>query len=91
MRRRYGIAGAFAAYGLAVASLGSRLPELKADLHLSAGTLSLALFGVPVGQVLALRYAPRVVDRRTSRWLARASMLAVGVGIVLPGLATRRR
>ena len=87
MRRRFGLAGAFAAYGITVATFASRAPSIKAQLDLSAGELSVALLGMPLGLILAMRFVARIVARRSSAWLVRASLVAVAICLPLPGLA----
>ncbi len=87
MRRRFGLAGAFAAYGVTVATFAARVPSIKADLDLSAGELSVALLGMPLGLILAMRFAARVVARRSSAWLLQASLIAVAACLPLTGLA----
>ena len=41
----------------------ARIPAAKSQVHLSDGTLGVALFAVPVGLVLGAALAERLVDR----------------------------
>ncbi len=65
----------------------ARVPSAKAQVHLSDGTLGIALFAVPVGLVLGAVLAERLVDRVGSTVLCRITGVGSCAAIVTPGLA----
>ncbi|HVT67182.1 MAG TPA: MFS transporter, partial [Trebonia sp.] len=65
----------------------ARVPAAKAQVHLSDGTLGVALFAVPVGLVLGAALAERLVDRAGSALLARICGAGSCAAVVTPGLA----
>jgi fucose permease len=65
----------------------ARIPAAKSQVHLSDGTLGVALFAVPVGLVLGAALAERLVDRVGSRVLCRICGVGSCVAVALPGLA----
>jgi fucose permease len=65
----------------------ARVPAAKSQVHLSDGTLGIALLAVPAGLVLGAALAERLVDRVGSRMLARICGVGSCAAIVTPGLA----
>jgi fucose permease len=65
----------------------ARIPAVKAQAHLSDGTLGAALFAIPVGLVLGAAAAERLVDRLGSGPVTRVCGIASCAAIVAPGLA----
>jgi fucose permease len=65
----------------------ARIPSAKSQVHLSDGTLGIALFAVPVGLVLGAALAERLVDRVGSRVLGRICGVGSCAAAVTPGLA----
>jgi MFS family permease len=65
----------------------ARVPSAKAQVHLSDGTLGIALFAVPVGLVLGAALAERLVDRVGSTVLCRITGVGSCAATVTPGLA----
>jgi fucose permease len=65
----------------------ARIPSAKSQVHLSDGTLGVALLAVPVGLVLGAALAERLVDRVGSRVLCRICGVGSCVALVTPGLA----
>jgi fucose permease len=65
----------------------ARVPSAKSQVHLSDGTLGVALLAVPVGLVLGAALAERLVDRAGSRVLCRICGVGSCVALVTPGLA----
>lgn len=65
----------------------ARVPSAKSQVHLSDGTLGVALLAVPVGLVLGAALAERLVDRVGSRVLCRICGVGSCVAVVTPGLA----
>ena len=65
----------------------ARIPAAKSQVHLSDGTLGLALFAVPVGLVIGAALAERLVDRAGSTLLVRICGVGNCVAAVTPGFA----
>jgi fucose permease len=65
----------------------ARVPAAKSQVHLSDGTLGIALLAVPVGLVLGAALAERLVDRLGSRLLARICGVGSCLAVMTPGLA----
>jgi fucose permease len=65
----------------------ARVPSAKSQVHLSDGTLGVALLAVPVGLVLGAALAERLVDRVGSRVLCRICGVGSCVAVMTPGLA----
>jgi fucose permease len=65
----------------------ARVPSAKSQVHLSDGTLGVALLAVPVGLVLGAALAERLVDRVGSRVLCRICGVGSCVAVLTPGLA----
>jgi fucose permease len=65
----------------------ARVPSAKSQVHLSDGTLGIALLAVPVGLVLGAALAERLVDRVGSRVLCRICGVGSCIALVTPGLA----
>lgn len=65
----------------------ARIPAVKSQVHLSDGTLGVALFAVPVGLVLGAGLAERLVDRVGSALLCRICGVGSCVATMTPGLA----
>jgi MFS family permease len=87
-RARAAVAVTFAINGLLVGSWAPRIPVIKDNLHLSAGTLGLALLAPALGTVLAAR----TVGARTARHGSAAVTTWCGLAYFLlawtPGAAT---
>ena len=77
----------FLVMGLTAGVWMARIPAVKAQAHLSDGTLGVALFAVPVGLVLGATLAERLVDRVGSALVARACGVGGCLLSVTPGLA----
>jgi fucose permease len=77
----------FMVMGMANGAWTSRIPAVKAQAHLSDGTLGVALFAVPIGLVLGAAAAERLVDRAGSARVAWISGVALGVFTAVPGMA----
>jgi fucose permease len=73
--------------GAATASWVTRLPSIKATLHLGSGGLGLALVGTPIGFALAVAVAPAGVRKFSSAVTARWGITCATLAIVLPALA----
>ncbi|HEX2316613.1 MAG TPA: MFS transporter, partial [Thermomonospora sp.] len=79
--------GAFLAHGLVSSAWVARIPQIKEDLGLTEGSLGLALLGSPVGVVVAVRFAGRIVARWSSRTATRVAGVLAGLSLVPLGLA----
>ena len=77
----------FLVMGLTAGAWNARVPSAKNQVHLSDGTLGLALFALPAGLVLGAALAERLVDRVGSARLARVCGVASCLASATPGLA----
>ena len=84
---RFAISAHFLVMGLTGGVWMARVPAAKSQVHLSDGTLGVALLAVPVGLVLGAALAERLVDRAGSRVLCRICGVGSCVALVTPGLA----
>jgi MFS family permease len=90
-RARLAVLTFFAALGLANGGWLARIPTVKQNLHLSDGVLGLALLSAPLGLVVMVLFASRVVHRFASRrptWIAGTcvAVLPIALGLA-PNLA----
>ena len=76
----------FLVIGLTAGVWMARIPAVKAQAHLSNGSLGVALFAVPVGLVLGATLAERLVDRVGSAPVTRACGVGGCLLSVTPGL-----
>jgi len=79
---RGAVSAFFMVMGLTAGVWMARIPAVKAQAHLSDGTLGVALFAVPAGLVIGAAVAERLVDRAGSARVA----WAFGVGSCLVGI-----
>ncbi len=77
----------FLIMGLTAGVWLARIPAVKAQAHLSDGTLGVALFAVPVGLMVGAAVAERLVDRIGSAGLSRVCGVGNCLLIITPGLA----
>jgi MFS family permease len=75
------------ALGAAGGAWATRLPSIQDKLHLDPGMLGLALVGQPLGLIVAVQLVPRLVRKWSSAQVARWSMVAAAIVIVMPALA----
>jgi MFS family permease len=73
--------------GLTAGVWMARVPAIKAQAHLSDGTLGVALFAVPAGLVIGAVVAERLVDRVGSARLAWAFGVGSCLASITPGFA----
>jgi MFS family permease len=85
------VLGHFFVLGVATATWSARLPAIKESLHLSDGSLGLALFAVPAGSVLTLLMSGRIVDRFGAARVVRIAGLLVATALVAIGLGPQTR
>ena len=76
----------FFVHGFLFASWTAHIPELKQHLGLSDGRLGLALLGAPIGSVLAMVVAARILPRVGSRTMVRLALLGYCVSGPFIGL-----
>ena len=84
---RFAVSAHFLVMGLTGGVWMARVPAAKSQVHLSDGTLGIALLAVPVGLVLGAALAERLVDRLGSRLLARICGVGSCLAVMTPGLA----
>ena len=84
---RWAVSAYFLIMGLTAGVWMARIPAVKAQAHLSDGTLGVALFAVPVGLMVGAAVAERLVDRIGSAGLSRVCGVGNCLLIITPGLA----
>lgn len=77
----------FVAYGITFASWASRIPQIKAALHLSDGELGRLLFAMPVGQLISLQFSGRVAVYFGSQRVMPLALCAYALVLPCLGLA----
>ena len=92
-RPRAAATAVFFVHGLLFASWTAHIPQVKADLHLTDGSLGLALLGAPLGAMSTILVSAHLLPRLGSRRMVQAGLLGycvagpfVGVVGSLPGL-----
>jgi MFS family permease len=92
-RPRAAATAVFFVHGLLFASWTAHIPQVKADLHLTDGSLGLALLGAPLGAMSAILVSAHLLPRLGSRRMVQGGLLGycvagpfVGVVGSLPGL-----
>jgi MFS family permease len=86
--RRLAVAAVFAMLGVSEGTWAARIPAIKADLHLSAGLLGLALLGPAVGCVLAMPATGAVLASVAPRRVAQAGLLLMAVMLPVTTVTT---
>ena len=74
--------------GLCFASWASRIPDLKASLHLSEAQLGSVLFAIPVGQLAIMPFSGKIVTRFGSHIVLLLSTLLYAFSLTNIGLAS---
>jgi len=67
------VALVFSANGFALASLLSRIPDIRAQIGASAAELAFALVCLGIGSLIGMPFTDRLIDRYSSRWVNRTS------------------
>jgi fucose permease len=80
---------AFIASGFASASWASRIPQVKAHLHLDPSTLGFVLLAIAAGSVISLPLAGTIVNRLGSARTVQATAILVGIGMVIVAIGYR--
>jgi fucose permease len=83
---RVAVIAVFFVQGFLFASWTAHIPQLKQHLGLSDGRLGLVLLGAPIGSVLALVVAARILPRMGSRPVVRLALLGYCVSGPFIGL-----
>jgi MFS family permease len=83
---RLAVIAVFFVHGFLFASWTAHIPELKLHLGLSDGRLGLALLGAPIGSVLAMVVAARLLPIVGSRRMVRVALLGYCVSGPFIGL-----
>jgi len=86
-RTRAAVVALFFTHGFLFASWTAHIPHVKEHLHLSDGSLGIALLGAPLGSVLAMALAARLLARFGSRWLVRVGLVGYCLTGPLVGLS----
>jgi MFS family permease len=87
MTARWATAGVFFVNGMGVGTLLPHLPYLRDKLDVSKGVLGLCLLGMTVGALIAMPLTGQVLQRRPSRSVVRAAVVAFPVALAFPLLA----
>jgi len=74
--------------GFLFASWTAHIPHVKEHLHLSDGSLGIALLGAPIGSMLAMLAVSRLLPKFGSRRIVRVSLVGFGIAGPLVGLST---
>ncbi len=86
-RARWGVIGYFVATGAALGTWTSRIPAIKQDLGLDDGQVTVALFAIAVGSVLAMQVVGHLADRFGSARVLGPAGLAMAASLLVPGYA----
>jgi MFS family permease len=81
------VAAVFATHGASTGTFATRIPWIKAHLHLSAGSLGIALMAPAIGSSLAMPLAGRLVHARGHRSAVRLLISLACLALALPALA----
>jgi MFS family permease len=84
---RVAVTAMFVINGVLFASWTAHIPQVKAELHLTDGSLGLALLGAPVGSVGAMLGTGALLSRAGSRAVVRVSAAGYCLAGCLIGLA----
>jgi MFS family permease len=84
---RLAVIAVFFVHGFLFASWTAHIPQLKQHLDLSDGRLGLALLGAPIGSVLAIGVAARLLPLVGSRSMVRVALVGYCIAGPFIGLA----
>lgn len=87
-RAWWAVVARFLIHGLAVSTWVSRIPSVKAALHLGDGIFGFCLFGTAVGSIIGIPVSGWSVTRFGSRRACIWTSLGLCLALVLPALAT---
>jgi fucose permease len=83
---RIAVTAVFVVHGLLFASWTAHIPDVKAHLGLTDGTLGLALLGAPVGSVIAMIASSWLLPRMGSRRIVQVALVGYCAAGPLVGL-----
>ncbi|TDD99739.1 MFS transporter [Flavobacterium cellulosilyticum] len=86
-RIRWAVSLFYFGMGLCFSSWASRIPTIKADLHLSDGQLGTILFALPVGQLIMMIFSGKLVTRFGSHRVLPLAVLLYTISLTNIGLA----
>lgn len=86
-RIRWGVSLFYFGMGLCFSSWASRIPTIKAALHLSDGELGTILFALPVGQLMMMVFSGKLVTRFGSHRTLPLAILLYAFSLTNIGLA----
>ncbi len=87
-RTRMAVSAFFFCQGLCFASWASRIPDIKAALHLSEATLGTLLLALPLGQLSAMPFSGRLIARFGSRKVLRIGLILYSIALTNLGFAS---
>ncbi len=85
---RHSVVSAFFVQGFLFASWTAHIPHVKDHLHLSDGTLGIALLGAPIGSMLAMLAVSRLLPKFGSRRVVRVALVGYCLAGPVVGLST---
>jgi len=85
-RWRNAVIVAFALGGVTLATWGPRMPQLRADLHLSDSAVGLLLVAVTAGSIAGLSASSALLSRLGARRTIRAMLWLIAAGIAALGI-----
>ncbi|GAA4618295.1 MFS transporter [Saccharopolyspora hordei] len=86
-RARWAVTAYFTGTGAALGTWTARIPAIKQDLRLGDGEVTLALFAVAAGSVLAMQVIGHLADRFGSARVLGPAGVAMAASLLLPGFA----
>jgi MFS family permease len=86
-RIRWGVSLFYCGMGLCFSSWASRIPNIKADLHLSDGQLGTLLFALPLGQLTMMFFSGKLVTRFGSHRTLPIGIVLYAISLSNIGLA----
>jgi len=86
-RIRWAISMFYFGMGLSFATWASRIPNIKADLHLTDGELGTILFALPIGQLMMMFFSGKLVTRFGSNRILPFAVLMYAFSLTNIGLA----
>jgi MFS family permease len=85
---RNSVVSAFFVQGFLFASWTAHIPHVKDHLHLSDGSLGIALLGAPIGSMLAMLAVSRLLPKFGSRRVVRVALVGYCLAGPVVGLST---
>lgn len=88
-RIRWAVSLFYFAMGLCFATWASRIPDIKASLHLSESDLGSILFALPFGQLIIMPFSGKLVTKYGSHRILIFSLAFYAMALTNLGLATK--